>query len=75
MKTMLRRINHRRPLFNHRAFSAQAATNTLKIKSSVVFRRVSGALNLAVGFNPRGGERNVPASRQRRLNSIVADAT
>jgi hypothetical protein len=41
----------------------------------MIFRRVSGALNLAVGFNPREGSRKFPASRQRRLNSIVADAT
>ncbi len=41
----------------------------------MVFRRVSGALNLAVGFNPRDSRHNVPASRQRRVNSIVADAT
>jgi hypothetical protein len=31
-------------------------------------------LTLAVGFNPRDGW-GVPASRERRLNSIVADAT
>jgi outer membrane protein assembly factor BamD (BamD/ComL family) len=47
----------------------------MNVESSVISRRVSGALNLAVGFNPRDGRRNVPASRQRRLNSIVADAT
>src|SRR5262249_37669862 len=35
----------------------------------------SGVLNLAVGFNPRDGGRKFSASRQRRLNSIVADAT
>jgi len=37
-------------------------------------RRVSGALNLAVGFNPRY-RRIFSASRQRRLNSAVARAT
>jgi HEAT repeat protein len=47
----------------------------MNVESSVISRRVSGALNLAVGFNPRDGRRNVPASRQWRLNSIVADAT
>jgi HEAT repeat protein len=79
---MLRRINQGRQQFNRRAYLAPAAIKlairlkiAFKAVSFVIFRRVSGALNLAVGFNPRDGRRKVPASRQRRLNSIVANAT
>jgi hypothetical protein len=46
-----------------------------RVGRPMVFRRVSGALNLAVGFNPRDGYQMSSTSRQRRLNSIVADAT
>src|SRR5262245_3875510 len=78
MKTMLRRNNQKRQRFNGRALLVQAAIDpriALKALSSVIFSRVSGALSLAVGFNPRDGQRGVLASRQRRLNSSVADAT
>src|SRR5262245_21566056 len=67
------------PAINRRALLSPPAINmprnTLRVESSVIFRRVSGDLNLAVGFNPRDSRRVVPASRQRRMNSIVADAT
>src|SRR5262249_37497979 len=63
------------PLHGCCAIYSKAITPRDRRNVPEVFRRVSGALNLAVGFNPRDSRRNVPASRQRRMNSIVADAT